>query len=100
MAQVEQPPVMLCFNVATAARPWNPCHHCITKRTGMASMWPRPRGRGIDAWADRAAARRGRFIGHGRAAVESKRPLRLTSATELLQCGHDYRSSRSHWGYS
>ena len=37
----------LGFNVATAARPWNHWYTSKCQRNPEASMWPRPRGRGI-----------------------------------------------------
>ena len=36
-----------CFNVATAARPWNLINIPTLPFIIIASMWPRPRGRGI-----------------------------------------------------
>ena len=36
-----------CFNVATAARPWNPCVFRTRKGSICRFTWPRPRGRGI-----------------------------------------------------
>ena len=60
------------FNVATAARPWNRDERrLVAKHALYASMWPRPRGRGIQVVI---AATTGEFslqCGHGRAAVES-----------------------------
>ena len=36
------------FQCSTAARPWNPDRLVRSFRVRQASMWPRPRGRGID----------------------------------------------------
>ena len=40
-------PSYTSFNVATAARPWNPLSKSVDRSIIWASMWSRPRGRGI-----------------------------------------------------
>ena len=104
---------LLRFNVATAARPWNLKNRAYRARIASASMWPRPRGRGIVLGvAQIAADSDGLQCGHGRAAVESTRCFRgrvhgqrasmwprprgrgiplvepRSCMTTLLQCGH------------